>query len=90
MCVVDINIGPCLWIGTELGSVLVLTFQLPSTGFPASTSTAASSTDPSPQAHRLSQPVIGLPTGQSVRPSFLSFVTHCNDASFCRNALSIQ
>ncbi|GAU94701.1 hypothetical protein RvY_06426 [Ramazzottius varieornatus] len=62
----DVNIGPCLWVGTELGSVLVLAFQLPSSSFSAS---VASSFDPSqPQAtHRLSQPVIGVPTGTLFR-----------------------
>ncbi|XP_055333757.1 syntaxin-binding protein 5-like [Paramacrobiotus metropolitanus] len=53
-------ISPCLWIGTALGSVLVLTFQVPG---------CSSSVDPSQpqQTQRLSQPVIGTPTGTLFR-----------------------
>lgn len=86
LTVSDVNIGPCLWVGTELGSVLVLTFQLPSSSFSAS---VASSLDPSqPQAtHRLSQPVIGVPTGSFL---YTTQQRRCITMANCRYALPLQ
>ncbi|OQV18337.1 Syntaxin-binding protein 5 [Hypsibius exemplaris] len=57
----DSAVSACLWIGTELGSVLVFSFIIP----------LSSSVDPSSQSQqttqRLSQPVIGTPTGTLFR-----------------------